>query len=84
MACSFTRSRGRQGSARQTEWVGFGTTSVTLTASGGTVIGVGNAALLAFRPFTIVRTHFEFFLRSDQTAAAEYQVVAFSGAIVSD
>ena len=43
-----------------------------------------NAAALALRPFTIVRSHFEVMVRSDQEAAVETQIAAIGLAVVSD
>jgi len=43
-----------------------------------------NAAALALRPFTIVRTRMELQLRSDQAAAIEFQRASFGLAVVSD
>ena len=52
--------------------------------AGGVLLNSGNAALLAFRPFTIVRTHLEVLIFSDQVAAQESQLGAIAGAVVSD
>jgi len=71
--------------ARLTTWFQFVPTEVTSgTSTGGSLIFTLNAAALALRPFTIVRSHFEFWLRSDQEAAMEEQSVAVGLAIVSD
>jgi len=54
-------------------------------ASGASILsGSLNAAALALRPFTVVRTHLELMLRSDQAAALERQLVGIGMAIVSD
>ena len=42
-----------------------------------------NAAVLAFRPFTVVRVVGEAYLVSDQQAASEQQAVGFGFAVVS-
>ncbi len=42
-----------------------------------------NAAALAFRPFTVVRTRIELYVRSDQVAATEDQSGAMGMAVVS-
>ena len=55
-----------------------------MTAIGGTIIFALNAAALAMRPFTIIRSRFELFVFSDQSAAIEPQVGAFGIAVVSD
>ena len=69
---------------RLTSWFQFVLTATTLTAAGGTIIFSLNAAALAMRSFTIVRTRFELQLQSDQAAAIEFQHVAFGMAVVSD
>ena len=48
------------------------------------VVGSMSAAALALRPFTIVRTHLNWHLRSDQVIALERYQTAFAGAVVSD
>ncbi len=69
---------------RLTTWFQFSPADSTMTASGGSAIFSLNAAALALRPFTIVRSHFEIGLRSDQEAAVEQQRVGFGIAVVSD
>ena len=70
--------------SRATVWLGFIPARVALTAAGGTVIFTLNAAALALRPFTVVRTRFALFIDSDQSAAAEQQVAGFGVAVVSE
>jgi len=72
------------GPPRKTLWVGIDATRSTLTAAGGTITNSANAALLALRPFTIVRTLMQYQLLSDQAASIEQQVLAVGGAVVSD
>ncbi len=55
-----------------------------MTAEGGVISNAANAALLALRPFTIIRTRGVLFLHSDQAAAVENQIAAFAGAVVSE
>jgi len=55
-----------------------------LTATGGTIIASANAALLALRPFTIIRQYYELLLVSDQAAAIEKHGIAFGVCVVSD
>jgi len=43
-----------------------------------------NAAALSLRPFTVVRSHLNWFVKSDQTAALEIQQVGLGMAVVSD
>ncbi len=76
--------RGVRGVRRDTAWLFIGSSSVTLTALGGTIINSLNAAALAMRPFTIVRMHLVSQIESDQSAASEFQAAAIGAAIVSD
>ena len=69
---------------RSTFWIQIASAQTTLAAAGGALITQANAALLAFRPFTIIRTRMTFLLRSDQTAAVEYQTAAYGQVVVSD
>ncbi len=70
---------------RKSLWIGFGPFTDIL-GSNTTAIFVAslNAAALAFRPFTIVRSHFVFRIISDQAAAAEEQTSAIGGVVVSE
>ena len=70
--------------ARQTVWFQFAPITATLTAVGGTVYFTLNAAALALRPFTIVRSRFQAMIQSDQAGATEHQVGAVGLAVVSD
>ena len=72
-----------RGQRRLTTWFQFVPTDVTL-ATGATVVFTLNAAALALRPFTVVRSHFMVMIQSDQGAAAEDQVGAVGLAVVSD
>ncbi len=69
---------------RLTSWFFFQHAEATLTAVGGTILFSLNAAALALRPFTVVRSHFELAMRSDQAAAIEQQRSSFGMAVVSD
>ncbi len=69
---------------RESLWLFKTVTAVTMTVPGGTVALSLNAAALLLRPFTIVRTHMQIALRSDQSAAIETQVAAIGIAVVSD
>ena len=73
-----------RGAKRLSSWFFFQPTQVTMTATGGTVFFSLNAAGLALRPFTIVRTHFELTLQSDQSAGIENQIACLGLAVVSD
>ena len=73
----------RSGSRRETSWIGIGanTASVDSTA---VLMSSLNAAALALRPFTIVRTYLEVLLRNDDLAADETVIAAIGMAVVSD
>jgi len=69
---------------RLSVWVGFQPSFVTMTATGGVLVGSLNAVALALRPFTIVRSRLELFMTSDQSANLETQIACFGCAVVSD
>jgi len=69
---------------RLTTWLQFQVVQSTLATGASTLVFGLNAAAEALRPFTIVRSHFMFLLRSDQSAAVEHQVAAWGIAVVSD
>ncbi len=72
-------------SRRQTLWIKIIETSTQLSAAGSVVLFGGfSAAVLALRPFTIVRTRILHHVRSDQSAADEDYVAAVGMAIVTD
>ena len=83
------RSRGfavvQSGTKRLSDW-GFLTPGISTiaAASTATLVASLNAAALAIRPFTIVRTRGLLFSRSDQSAATENYGGAFGMAVVSD
>ncbi len=69
---------------RQSIWLQFQPISVTLAAaSAAQLVFVLNAAALALRPFTIVRTRGLMSVISDQAAATESQQVGLGVAVVS-
>ena len=86
MARSFRTGRAAHivGSKRLTSWFQFTPTATAMSATGGTVLFTLNAAALALRPFTVVRTRFLMGILSDQVVADELQVAAVGMAIVSD
>ena len=69
---------------RLTSWLGISLVATTHAGASSTLVLSLNAAALALRPFTVVRTHMEYQLRSDQSAAIEFQEAAFGLAVVSD
>ncbi len=71
---------------RETLWFGIGENSMTLAAANSQAFtnSVQVAGLLALRPFTVVRIHWNWFLKSDQTGALEDYQTALGVAVVSD
>ncbi len=69
---------------RLSSWFQFVPTTTAFSAGGGTILFQLNAAALALRPFTIVRTRFLLGMQTDQIAASEDQVGALGMAVVSD
>ncbi len=69
---------------RETLWFGNAATNTTLTAGGGSLLTSLNAAALALRPFTIIRTRGMFHVESDQSAASEKSTGAFGAVIVEE
>jgi len=84
MARRFTRGRVAAGSRRLTSWFTIPPASVTMTSTGGSLISSLNAAGLARRPFTIIRTHLTVHMASDQIIADEIQAMAVGMCVVSD
>ena len=81
----FVRGASAIRSRRETTWFQFTPASFTMAAASTAVVAFSlNAAALALRPFTIVRTRFELQLQSDQAAAIERQQAALGMAVVSD
>ena len=88
---AFTRNRKsgftRQGGVvrRETLWLGgsFLDTGIA-TSSTPAVLTSLNAAALALRPFTVIRSRGLLHLHSDQVAATEHQQIAYAAAVVSD
>jgi len=77
----------RRGSARRREslWFFWQFTSATLGASATAILMSSlNAAALALRPFTIVRTRGQLLVISDQSAATEDYIGNYGMAVVSD
>ena len=69
---------------RETTWFQFQPVRVTIGPGTAVLVFALNAAALALRPFTIVRTRFLLGLRSDQAAVNELQEVGVGLAVVSD
>jgi hypothetical protein len=80
----FVRGTAAISQKRLTSWFQFAPVSATFTGTGGTIMFSLNAAALALRPFTIVRSRFTYGVISDQAASLEDQVGAVGIAVVSD
>ena len=82
MARRFT-SRPR-GSSRGHVWLGQSLPAAVIPANNAVLLSVLNAAGLALRPFTVIRTHLDVLWSSDQAAAAEDPFGAFGAMVVTD
>ncbi len=72
-------------SGRKTFWVGGTIVETTLaSANSAAILTSLNAAALALRPFTIVRTRGQWGFHSDQQAADESQHIHYGSIVVSD
>jgi len=72
-------------SRRETLWLFMDETVTSLAAANSAALIISlNAAALALRPFTIVRTRGAWYVESDQSAAGESQHVGLGYAVVSD
>ena len=71
------------GPRRTSLWIGLDL-SVTIPVSSAVLMGVLNAAALALRPFTVVRTRGLLHILSDQAAVTESPSGAFGMMIASD
>ena len=81
----FVRGAAAIGRKRETTWFSFEPANANIGTAGDAVLVFAlNAAALALRPFTIVRTRFLVAIRSDQAAAIEVQRGAVGLAVVSD
>ena len=69
---------------RLTDWAFISPFLTTQVGAGGVLIASLNAAALALRPFTIVRSIFELMVVSDQETVSEIQIGGFGVAVVSD
>ena len=82
MACHRNFARGGT-PRRKSLWLFIGPGDSTLSTS-GVLLASLNVSALALRPFTIVRTHLEVMVRSDQAAAIEHQLAAIGACVVTD
>ncbi len=79
-----TRGRMVHGVRRQNLWLGFNIGSTTLVGSSAQLISSLNAAALALRPFTVVRTRLLVTFESDQAAVSERPIGSFGVQVVTD
>ncbi len=77
------RGRARAKADRISVWASFTAQGQTVT-NAAVLLGVANAALLALRPFTIVRTRGLFHLSSDQSATSEVSSGAMGAIVVEE
>jgi len=76
--------RGGRSQRRETMWIAFLQTSTVLSAAAtANLTNALNAAALALRPFTVIRTHLEWLVISDQSAATESFTGNLAMAVVS-
>ena len=71
-------------SGRTSIWVGINLAPVNVGANTGVLLGSLNAAALDLRPFTVVRTRFQFHHASDQVSGNERYSGAMGFVVVSD
>ncbi len=70
---------------RSTVWIQVGETNNTITSASTAVLFTGlDATSLTLRPLTVVRTHVQLHMASDQEVADEIQQCALSFAVVSE
>ncbi len=84
MAHRIRQIRGRSTSVRQNLWLGVNLVQTAIAGSASTLLLSLNAAALALRPFTVVRTRVFALVQSDQITAAEEVHGALGGMVVSD
>ena len=72
-------------SRRESLWLFLSPVNFVLAAASQAVITNSlNAGALALRPFTVVRSRLQWFVKSDQTGALERYQTAWGAAVVSD
>ena len=84
MARRFSRTRFVRPAARTTLWLGSRLAFTAVTASLVTLLTTLNAAALALRPFTIIRTRTKIFFTSDQFVASEFVQAVYTKQIVTE
>jgi len=85
MARQFTRTiRGVPRSVRQNTWININLVETVVAGSASVLLVSLNAAALALRPFTVVRSRMLIQFDSDQGAATETPHAAFGEIVVSE
>jgi len=85
MPRTFTRMiRGRSRQVRQMVWIGINQTAITSTSAQKILLSQLNAAALALRPFTIIRTRMNILIQVDQSSATQRFRGALGRIVVSD
>ncbi len=80
----FRMIRGQQRQVRQNVWLGINLSITAAPGSSVTLLSSLNAAALALRPFTVIRTRLDLHIESDQIAATEDFHAAYGRIVVSD
>ncbi len=83
MARRFTQ-RPVRSTKRTSIWIGVTVAPAVVPASNAILLATLNAAALALRPFTVVRSRFDLRWASDQAAAAEDPFGSFGAMVVTD
>jgi len=78
------RSRFIRPAPRTKMWIGSGVGDESIAANAKVLSGTLSAGALLLRPFTILRTHLELYVRSDQQTAIENVIASFGDIIVTE
>ena len=84
MARRFAVPRGGRPAPRSMIWIGSHLGETATAATIKTLMASLSVAVLALRPFTVVRTRLDILIRSDQAAVSEQVRGAFGMIVVSD
>jgi len=74
----------RQGQRRQSLWLFSAWTNVTVATGGAAILTSLNAAALALRPFTVVRSRGFLHIATDQAGTTENQALIYGRIVVKD
>jgi len=78
------RSRFVRPAARTKIWIGNGVGTTSIAGNAKVLVGVLAAGALLLRPFTILRTHMDLVMLSDQVLASESNSGSYGQIIVTD